>query len=34
MAEHRDWRACQQLVSQFRDCMKEYEKNKKTRKTN
>jgi len=28
MAEHRDWRQCQHLVKQFRDCMSEYEKRK------
>jgi len=28
MAEHRDWRACQQQVKQFGDCMKDYERRK------
>jgi len=28
MAEHRDWRQCQELVQKFKDCMLLYEKNK------
>ncbi|XP_074605304.1 uncharacterized protein LOC141858456 [Brevipalpus obovatus] len=29
MYEHRDWRICKPQVQTFRDCMEEYNKNKK-----
>ncbi|CAG2182174.1 unnamed protein product, partial [Oppiella nova] len=34
MAEHRDWRRCQDLVQKFKDCMIAYEKTKQHHKTN
>nr|XP_027201609.1 cytochrome c oxidase assembly factor 4 homolog, mitochondrial-like [Dermatophagoides pteronyssinus] len=29
MYEHKDWRKCQHLVNELRDCMLEYEKQKR-----
>ncbi|CAG2167715.1 unnamed protein product [Oppiella nova] len=34
MAEHRDWRRCQDLVQKFKDCMIAYEKTKAHHKNN